>query len=168
MKLSTTRLALLLVLIVCLVTSSVLAKHDHHGHDDDCDEDHEDCNEDWEDEDHADWDHGNDWDNNNDWNDNGQGWNNNGQGWNNNGQGWNSNGQGWTTGSTQYGNAEVTSTVWSGSGYPMPTYSNGQSMYYPSGARTGVATATWTQVMTATGRPTNIYNGQFGSSARYK
>lgn len=142
MKLSTPKFALLFVFIICMITTQVVAKHHHHDGDDCDDDDHNDWdNDDWEDEHHGDWDHDNDWDDSNDWN--------------NNGQNWGNNGQGWASGSRQTGSAIITSSVWSG---------NGQSMYYPSGTQTGVATATWTQVMTATGRSTYL-NGQPRTSA---
>ncbi|GAN03019.1 hypothetical protein MAM1_0032c02469 [Mucor ambiguus] len=62
MKLSTTKLVLFMVFVVCLVATKVTAKHHHKDCDDD---DHEDWDDDWKD-DHGDWDNDNDWDNN-DW-----------------------------------------------------------------------------------------------------
>ncbi|KAL9549154.1 hypothetical protein PS6_006219 [Mucor atramentarius] len=60
MKLSTTKLVLFMVFVVCLVATQVTAKHHHKDCDDD---DHEDW-DDWKDD--HDWDNDNDWDNN-DW-----------------------------------------------------------------------------------------------------
>lgn len=158
MKLAATKFVLLLVLVVCFVSTKVLANH-HHKHDDDCDHD-----------DDEDWDEDNDWEDedweDDKWNDN---WDNDRDGrWSgNNNWGNGRNGQNWGTGLPPSGSIVAGgTTIWSGSGWPMPTNSYGQPPY-PTHATPGVVTATWTQVI-PTGNPTNIRSEpQYGNDARY-
>ncbi|CAO3649625.1 unnamed protein product [Mucor hiemalis] len=171
MRLSTTKFVLLLVLVVCFASNKVLAKH--HKHDHDCDHD-DDEDEDWdeEDRDEEDWkdeewedenwkdENWKDENNNNRWGDDRDGNWNGSSNWDND-----HNRQDWGTGRQPSGSIVAGgSTIWSGSGWPMPTNSYGQPPY-PTQATPGAVTATWTQVI-PTGNPTNIKSEpQVGSVA---
>lgn len=171
MKLSTTKFALLLALVVCFVTTKVLAHHHEWREDHDCEDDDEDEDDDDKDWDNEDWDNG-DWDDDRWDNDNNDNWSN-GDNWNN-GENWNgdknwnsnSNGQGWNTEYKPSGSIVAGgSTIWSGSGWPAPTNSYGQPAF-PTQPTPGVVTATWTQVL-PTGQPTNVKGQpQYGNMAR--
>lgn len=141
MRLSTTKLILFMVFVVCFITTQVAAKYYHK----DCDDDNH------NDDGHENWDDDNDWndDNNRNHDNNDNDWDTNNDSDHNNGD-WNNS----------------ASPTWSGS-WPMPTYGQSTS-YYPSGVPATV-TVTYTQVYTATSVPSDYSNQpQMGSMASVK